>query len=178
MKWRQHDFESPLRCVGHRVWNHFWDTLSGILRLLAGQDEKKNVPRLLGRSRQHCVVYFLTIRLLCVAFRCITFKSCMKNSVTHIKSRTWMLTSLFLQLRAEQTLEKESHLYSQNEGTHSHTFFPHLCGLWANKHIPTSNNSKYLCTVTSIQTFKLVWKTNSNCTPTFNLDFFPPPLCV
>lgn len=78
------------------------------------------------------------ISLLCVCV-CVSFAAPsskdkviinMKNSLVHIKSKPNLLTSLFLQPRAGYTLEKKSHLYSQNKGTHSHTFFPHLCGFF------------------------------------------------
>lgn len=98
--------------------------LSGILRLLAGQDEKNNVPRLLGRSRQYCVVYFLTIRLVCAPFHFHTLKSCMKNSVTHIKSRTWLLKHLcFCSLEPSKRWRKRAiFILRMREHIHIHSF--------------------------------------------------------
>lgn len=49
-------------------------TLLSILRLLAGQDEERSVLRLFGRSWLCCIVCFLMIRFLCVAFDCTTLK--------------------------------------------------------------------------------------------------------
>lgn len=162
---------------GYRLWNDFlffFKTLLSIPRLPAGQDEK-------NRSS--------AVRKVKAAMRRELFNDQISAAGIPLhhpqkikSSTTWKMLSLTLSQRQDcehvcfcslepgKTLEKKSHLYSLNEGTHSHTFFPpppHLCGFFfssfrANKHIPTSNNSKYLCSVSSIQTFMLAWKTNSN----------------
>lgn len=58
---------------------------------------------------------------------------------------------------------------------HSDKLFPpYICGLFFGA---SSNNSKSLCTVTSIQTFRLVWQAILKYSLTFNLEVPPPPLC-
>lgn len=63
---------------------------------------------------------------------------------------------------------------SIREHMHIHSFSVSVAffSLRANKLIPTSNHSKYLCTVTAIQTFWLLWKTRWNYTLMYNLGNF------
>lgn len=97
-----------------------------------------------------------------------------KTSLVHIKSKPNLLTSLFLQPRAGYTLEKKSRLYSQNKGTHSHTFFPHLCGFFSEQ-ISIFQPQIIPNIYVQSQAFKhsgLCGRLILTVLPTFNLGFF------
>lgn len=177
---------------GYKLWNDFKKAKHSEVSLDCRQDKMKrrSVLRLLERSRLQRVVNFLMIRFL--------RRGVSRHHPQKIKSSTtWKMLSLTLSQRQDcehvcffaawsraNIGEKEPSLFSEWGNTFTYILSPPT-SLWlfffssfrANKHIPTSNNSKYLCSVSSIQTFMLAWKTNSNSQHLIWTVFFPAP-CI